>query len=125
MFIWAGIFLGLSFLGKGPVAFYALLLPFLISYIAVYRPSFKRKGLPIVVMLLVFAAVSFWWYLYLIIFHKDMTMFVWAKESTAWMERNVRPWYYYWQFFAESGIWSLFLLTGLCWPWLKRKVTQL
>ncbi len=124
MFIWAGIFLGLSFLGKGPVAFYALLLPFLISYIAVYRPSFKRKGLPIVVMLLVFAAVSFWWYLYLIIFHKDMTMFVWAKESTAWMERNVRPWYYYWQFFAESGIWSLFLLTGLCWPWLKRKVTM-
>ena len=31
-FIWAGVFLGLSFLGKGPVAFYALLLPFLISY---------------------------------------------------------------------------------------------
>ena len=124
MFILAGLFLGLSFLGKGPVAFYALLLPFLISYIAVYRPSFRRKGLPIAVMVLVFVVVSFWWYLYLIIFHKDMTMYVWAKESTAWMERNVRPWYYYWQFFAESGIWSLFLLTGLCWPWLKRKVTM-
>lgn len=27
-FVWAGIFLGLSFLGKGPVAFYALLLSF-------------------------------------------------------------------------------------------------
>ena len=45
-----------------------------------------------------------------------------AKESTAWIERNVRPWYYYWLFFAESGIWALFLLTGLCWPWLKKKV---
>ncbi|WP_065219113.1 MULTISPECIES: ArnT family glycosyltransferase [Butyricimonas] len=123
-FVWAGIFLGLSFLGKGPVAFYALLLSFLISYIAVFRPSFKRKGLQIVVMILIFAAVSFWWYLYLYVFHKDMTTYVWAKESTAWMERNVRPWYYYWQFFAESGIWSLFLLTGLVgWFWLKRKVT--
>lgn len=53
-FVWAGIFLGLSFLGKGPVAFYALLFPFLISYIWIYRPSLKRKGWPIEVMLLLF-----------------------------------------------------------------------
>lgn len=122
-FIWAGIFLGLSFLGKGPVSFYALLFPFLISYFWVYRPSFKRKGWPIVVMLLLFVVISFWWPLYLYVFHRDTAMFVLAKESTAWIERNVRPWYYYWLFFAESGIWSLFLLTGLCWPWLKNKIT--
>ena len=122
-FIWAGIFLGLSFLGKGPVSFYALLFPFLISYFWVYRPSFKRKGGPIVVMLLLFVVISFWWPLYLYMFHRDTAMFVLAKESTAWIERNVRPWYYYWLFFAESGIWSLFLLTGLCWPWLKNKIT--
>lgn len=121
-FIWAGIFLGLSFLGKGPVAFYALLLPFLISYIWIYRPSLKGKGWPIVVMLLLFIAISFWWPLYLYVFHRDTAMFVLAKESTAWIERNVRPWYYYWLFFAESGIWALFLLTGLCWPWLKKKI---
>jgi len=123
-FIWAGIFLGLSFLGKGPVSFYALLFPFLITYIGVYRPSFRRKGWPIAIMLLLFIVVSFWWPLYLYIFQRDTAMFVLAKESTAWIERNVRPWYYYWLFFAESGIWSLFLLTGLCWPWLKNKVTM-
>lgn len=122
-FIWAGIFLGLSFLGKGPVSFYALLFPFLITYFWVYRPSFKRKGGPILVMLLLFIVISFWWPLYLYVFHRDTAMFVLAKESTAWIERNVRPWYYYWLFFAESGIWSLFLLTGLCWPWLKNKIT--
>lgn len=121
-FAWAGLFLGLSFLGKGPVAFYALLLPFLISYVAVYRPSVKGKGWPLVMMIVIFIGISFWWPLYLYIFHKDMALHVMAKESTAWMERNVRPWYYYWLFFAETGIWSLFLLTGLCWPWLKRKV---
>lgn len=27
------------------------------------------------------------------------------------------------EIFTESGIWSLFLLTGLCWPWLKHKIT--
>ena len=121
-FVWAGVFLGLSFLGKGPVAFYALLLPFLISYIGVYRLSLKRKGWPITVMLLLFIVISFWWPLYLYVFHRDTALFVLAKESTAWIERNVRPWYYYWLFFAESGIWALFLLTGLCWPWLKKKV---
>ena len=121
-FIWAGIFLGLSFLGKGPVAFYALLFPFLISYIWIYRLSLKGKGWPIVVMLLLFIVISFWWPLYLYVFHRDTALFVLAKESTAWIERNVRPWYYYWLFFAESGIWALFLLTGLCWPWLKKKI---
>ena len=121
-FIWAGVFLGLSFLGKGPVAFYALLLPFLISYICIYRPSLKGKAGPIAVMLLLFIVISFWWPLYLYVFHRDTALSVLAKESTAWIERNVRPWYYYWLFFAESGIWALFLLTGLCWPWLKKKV---
>jgi len=121
-FVSAGLFLGLSFLGKGPVAFYALLLPFLICFFVFYRPSFRHKIIPTLLMILVFALVSFWWYIYLYIFHKDMAMYVLAKESTAWIERNVRPWYYYWQFFAESGIWSLFLLTGLCWPWLRHKV---
>ncbi len=102
-FIWAGVFLGLSFFGKGPVAFYALLFPFLISYIWIYRPSLKGKGWPILVMLLLFIVISFWWPLYLYVFHRDTALFVLAKESTAWIERNVRPWYYYWLFFAESG----------------------
>ena len=73
-------------------------------------------------MFILFLVISAWWPLYLYFYHRDTAMFVLAKESTAWVERNVRPWYYYWQFFAESGIWALFLLTGLCWPWLKSKM---
>ena len=42
-FTWAGVFMGLSFMSKGPVSFYALLLPFLISYCYIYRPSMKGK----------------------------------------------------------------------------------
>src|SRR5690606_24179704 len=33
----AGLFIGLSFMGKGPVSLYALLLPFLLAYGSVYK----------------------------------------------------------------------------------------
>lgn len=122
-FLSAGVFMGLSFLGKGPVSFYALLLPFLLCYFPVCRPSLKGKLLPLAAMVLVCLAISLWWPVYLYIYHRDMAMFVAAKESAAWLERNVRPWYYYWKFFLESGIWSLFLITALLWPYWKKRIT--
>lgn len=121
-FIGAGIWMGLSFLGKGPVSFYALLLPFLISYFIFYRPSFRGKWGPLGVLVLICLLISLWWPAYLYLYHRDMALFVAAKETTAWMERNVRPWYYYWKFFLESGIWSLFLVTALIWPYWKKRL---
>lgn len=121
-FVLSGLFMGLSFLGKGPVSFYALLLPFLLAYFPIYRPSLKGKGWPLTVMIVLCLLISLWWPLYLYFFHYDMAMMVAAKESSAWLERNVRPWYYYWKFFLESGIWSLFLVTALIWPYWRRRV---
>lgn len=121
-FIWAGILLGLSFLGKGPVSFYALLLPFLLAYLIVYRPSFRGKWRAVVVMLVICLVISLWWPVLLYLTHKELVLSVWNKESTAWLERNVRPWYYYWKFFAESGIWALFLVTALVWPYWKKRL---
>ena len=122
-FAMAGIFMGLSFLGKGPVSFYALLLPFLITYIAMYRPSFRHKWWPMVMAVAICCVLSFWWPLYLYFTHPGGALGALAKESTAWLERNVRPWYYYWQFFTESGIWSLALLTALGgWYWLRKRM---
>ncbi len=112
-FALSGIFLGLSFLGKGPVSFYALLLPFLIAYGLSYRPRMKGKAAPLVVMVLLFAVIAFWWMAYLYFFHRDMALQVAAKESSSWLNHNVRPWYYYWQFPAEAGIWALFWVTAL------------
>lgn len=122
-FIGAGVLMGLSFLGKGPVSFYALLLPFLISYFAIYRPSVRKKGGPILIMVLLCLVISLWWPAYLYVYHRDMALYIADKESTAWLQHNVRPWYYYWKFFLESGIWSLFLLTALIWPYWKRRMS--
>lgn len=121
-FLLAGCFMGLSFLGKGPVSFYALLLPFLIAWGIVYRPSFKGKWWPVAVMIGLCLLISLWWPALLYFTHRDMLLSVWNKESTAWLERSVRPWYYYWKFFTETGVWALFLVTALIWPYWKKRM---
>lgn len=120
-FITAGLFMGLSFLSKGPVSFYALFLPFIIAYIAVYRPRLKGKGLSLVAMIVVCLIVSLWWMAFIYIFHQDMAVSVAQKESSSWIDRNVRPWYYYWQFPAEAGVWALFFVTAILYFFIYKK----
>lgn len=121
-FFITGLFLGLSFLSKGPVSFYALLLPFLISYIIVLRPSAKGKMLPILIMILTCLVISTWWPVYARLSHPELAVAVADKESSSWLNHNVRPLYYYWQFPAEAGIWALFWITSLCWFHWKKKI---
>ena len=87
-FIWAGIFMGLSFLGKGPVSFYALLLPFLLAWIFIYRPSFRGKSKGLILMLVICLVISFWWPILLLLTHREMFLSIMDKESTAWIERR-------------------------------------
>ena len=122
-FVGAGIFMGLSFLGKGPVSFYALLLPFVVAWLWIYRPSFRDKKMPLLVMVVICLFVSLWWPAVLYFTHKEMLLAVWNKETTAWLERSVRPWYYYWKFFTETGVWAPVLVTMFVLPYWKRKVT--
>lgn len=122
-FLLAGIFMGLSFLSKGPVSFYALLLSFIIAFGFIFRPSLKKKIGPLVAMILLCLVISFWWSVYLLLTHPEMMLHVAHKESSSWMDHNVRPWYYYWQFAAEAGIWALFLITAIV-PRQNGKVTM-
>ena len=112
-FLLSGLCIGLSFLSKGPVAIYGLLLPFLISYIIVYRTGIADKKWAIAAMILVALAVSFWWYGYTYFYNRDTVVEVVQKESSSWLNYNVRPWYYYWTFAAEGGIWALFWITSI------------
>ncbi len=119
-FMLSGLFMGLSFLGKGPVSFYALLLPFILSYIITYKPNVKKKIAPLAVMVIITLIVSFSWVLYIYMFHEDALLAVAQKESSSWISHNVRPFYYYWQFPAEAGIWALFLVTALIFFFVKK-----
>ncbi len=117
----AGLMMGLSFLSKGPVSFYTLLLPFLISYGWHLRPSMKGKWGGVALLVVVMLVVGGWWYGYLLLEQKEAILSVAGKEAGAWSDHNVRPWYYYWQFFLEMGVWAVLMLAALAVPvWLKR-----
>lgn len=119
-FIITGLFWSLSFLAKGPVSFFALLLPFLIAYFGYYRPSMRGKWIPLLVSVLITVVISGAWPLYVYIHEQDHLSYVAQKESGSWGDHNVRPWYYYKLFFVESGIWSLFWITSLLYAFFKR-----
>ena len=123
-FVWTGVFWGLSFLAKGPVSFFALLLPFLIAYFYCYRPVLKNKWKPICATLLITLVISGAWPLYVFIHEHQHLQFVAQKESAAWGGHNVRPWHYYKLFFVESGIWSLFWITALLYAIFAKSFKQ-
>ncbi|WP_321479686.1 glycosyltransferase family 39 protein [uncultured Bacteroides sp.] len=122
LFFLSGLFMGLSFL-SGFVSFVALMLPFLIAYFIIYRLSLKDKIPPIIMMVIICLVISLWWPVY--IYFNDVGMHVANKESSSWLNHNVRPWYYYWKFPAEAGIWALFWVTSLVWPYWKLRLSDL
>ncbi|MDR0765778.1 MAG: glycosyltransferase family 39 protein [Odoribacteraceae bacterium] len=113
-FVTTGIFLGLAFLSRGLELFYTLFLPFAIAFFILYRPRFRHKAWPTLLMIVAGCLVGGAW---------PWFAFRSGETIEPFMVFNSRPWYYYWLFFTESGIWSLFLLTGLCgWCWMRGRV---
>lgn len=120
----AGLFLGLSWLSKGPVSFYTLLLPFLLSIVTLPSITTRGKWPYLGIMLGVAVVVGGWWYAYLLIMHGDAVTAVMAKETGAWTNHNVRPWWYYWRFFLEMGAWALPALASLALTYWKHHITM-
>lgn len=123
--ILAAIFFGFSFLSKGPVSLYALLLPFLISFGIVYKyQKFKSRWLPLIIFLLVGITIGGWWFIYVRLKDPDTFLEIAASEASNWGSYNIRPWYYYWSFFTQSGIWTIPSFVALLYPYLKNKVSN-
>lgn len=118
--------IGASVLSKGPVSVYALLFPFLISYGIVYRKQTSRKKWFIVPVILILGlALGFSWYLYVRYADSETFNAITSKETGNWTNYNVRPFYYYWSFFTQSGLWTVPAFIGLLYPYLKTRVSNL
>lgn len=118
----AGLFFGCSFLSKGPVSLYALLLPFLIAFGIVYKyKNFKSRWLPLIAFLLVSILVSGWWHWYTITFDPAAAEIT-KNETTNWISYETKPFYYYWSFFTQSGVWTIPAFIALLYPYLKNRV---
>lgn len=121
----AGLFFGLSFMSKGPVSFYALLLPFLIAFGIVYKfKNLRSKIIPIILFLIIGSILSSWWFLYTYTYDPQAFIKITQKETGNWGSYNIRPFYYYWSFFMQSGVWTIPAFIGLLYPYLKNKVSN-
>ncbi|MGB2685037.1 MAG: glycosyltransferase family 39 protein, partial [Olleya sp.] len=121
----AAFCIGFSILSKGPISFYALLLPFLLAFSFSFNyKNIKTKALPIIVILILSLVVGGWWYFYVRL--EDPTTFaaITSKETGNWTSYNVRPFYYYWSFFTQSGLWTIPAFISLLFPYLKRRVVH-
>lgn len=121
--IFAAFGIGCSLLSKGPVSFYALLLPFLLAYGFSFKyKNIKSKVLPIVTLLILGLCIGGWWYLYVRLEDPETFTAITSKETGNWTSYNVRPFYYYWSFFTQSGLWTIPAFISLLYPYLKRRV---
>ena len=123
--IQAGFFIGLSILCKGPVSFYALLLPFLLAYGFSFKYKYiKQKATALVSTLIVALVIGGWWYLYVRLQDPETFNTITSKETGNWTSYNVRPFYYYWSFFTQSGLWTIPAVISLIYPYLKTRVSH-
>ena len=121
----AALFFGLSFLSKESVSFYAFLIPFLIAFGIVYKfKAVRSKLIPLVLFLLVGFVLSSWWYWYTYTYDPQAFIEITQKETENWGSYNIRPFYYYWSFFTQSGVWTIPAFIGLLYPYLKNKVSD-
>lgn len=121
----AALFFGFSFMSKGPISLYTLWLPFLISYGFTYKfPSLKKKFPAILLFLIIGFGIGLWWFIYVRWADPESFVAVMEQESSRWGNYNTRPFYYYWNFFIQTGVWTLPALIGLLYPYLKHRVSN-
>lgn len=115
-----GVLMAAAFMSKGPVSFYALLLPFTVAHAFSYGfGDLKQKWPPIALGLFVFVLLSAAWPLYLFAYHPELIQQVLSQETAAWGAKHVRPFFFYLHFPLYAGIWLLAVVAGL-WPRFAR-----
>ena len=121
-----GMFIGFSILCKGPISIYALLLPFLLAYGFTFRyKHFKSKVIPFISCIVLVLIIGGSWFLYVRLNDPQTFTAITEQETNNWHSYNVKPFYYYWSFFTQSGIWTIPAFISLLYPYLKNRVSNL
>lgn len=114
----------ISILSKGPIGFYALYLPFIIGLFASKTYTLNIKNLlPFLSVVLLGGILGFSWYFYVRYADPEHFLSMTAKETENWSSYNVKPFYYYWSFFTQSGIWTIPALAGLLLIFFRKKIS--
>ncbi len=120
-FTLAGLFFGFSILSKGPTGFYVICAPFFLGYWIAYGfPKIKWMGW--VWMGVLTALVGLSWYGYIYLYDQETFLATMEAESSARTNREVKPFTRYFSFPVQMGVWAVFALVSLAFPYLKKKV---
>jgi 4-amino-4-deoxy-L-arabinose transferase-like glycosyltransferase len=121
--ILAALFVGLSILSKGPVSLFGVFIPFLISYGVAFKfKGIKSKLIYSLVFVLLFIIIGGWWFVYVRLADPAVFLEIATKETSNWGSYNVKPFYYYWSFFIQSGLWTIPAFIGLLYPYLIKRI---
>ena len=121
-----GTFMGLSFMSKGPVSFFALLLPFILSYLWIFKiHEFRKKWLLLVLAVAVCSVISSLWPLYIWNFHPEALLATIQQESQAWANRHVQPFWYYSDFPVFNGLWLVITIAVLTKPFAEKRIKSI
>lgn len=122
-FLLASLLMALSFYSKGPVAFWAVLLTFFISYVIVYgAKDLLQNKWRILWSLLLCAVISAIWPVYVYVHMPQVARLVAFKESNAWFVVEPQPfWFYLTILHKIMGIWLPFVLFGIVASLVQKK----
>jgi len=120
--ILGSLFLGFSILSKGPVSPYALLLPFLLAYFVCFKFDVKSHLFKLFGFLILGFVVGGSWYLYVRYADPQTLLEIADKETDNWTSYNTRPFYYYWSFFIQTGIWTIPAALSLMYPYFINRI---
>ena len=116
----AGLFLGFSIMSKGPTGFYVIAAPFFIAYLFTYGfPKIKWIGW--IWMGILTAVVGLSWYGYIYLNDQETFLSIMEAESSARTNREVKPFTRYLSFPIQMGVWAIFALISLIFPYFKKK----
>ena len=117
-----GLLIGLSIMSKGPISIYVLLIPFLLSYLLVYK-KINVSISDLIQILFVSIISGGLWYIYVYIQDYQTLLDTTSQETKNWFNYNLKPFYYYWDFFINSGIWLIPAITSLILPFINSKIS--
>ena len=86
--------------------------------------NFKQKLIPFILSILLFLAIGSWWFVYVRIADAQAFLEIVTKETGNWSSYNVKPFYFYWNFFIQSGLWTIPAFISLLYPYLHKRVAN-
>lgn len=119
----ATLLFGASVLSKGPVALYALFLPFIIALgIKDGKQLFSQHWPKLLTVIVLGLLIGFSWNIHLYFAQLEATQYVLAKETNSWVNRHVRSIVYYLNFPIFIGIWLIPLVATFFYKYSKSRI---